>query len=416
MKKIIALLLALVMCFALVACGGGGNDTKPADTTPADTTPADTTPADTTPADTTPSDAEKTFADTVGYRPDEADHFARDPYKVAFIVTSVSDYTQIAYDYMSEWGEKVFNMQIDLANANDDYDVYVTNIETYAVMGYDGMFIDAGGEINVRAAEVADELGVIYCTAIVPLYDDDGNVLHPSCSMNCYNAGVQMINWFEENVPNYWGDTKIDDANVGYIDCTFSMSKDFRDRTEGMQDRFLELHPNKANDMFLFDAIVEGFTPDAAYNGITPILTSNTQYDHWIIASISDRLATGATRAAEELGMNDGRILIACVDGNLIMSNWDDGYSDDCWVMGIWTPEVYQMQYCMAGLTAMLDGRATAENLWSDKWSTPSGYSMIYMPPYCVTRDNYKDLRAEALAYIDHGVETGEWNTEFGEG
>jgi peptide/nickel transport system substrate-binding protein/oligopeptide transport system substrate-binding protein len=47
MKKAIAVLLALVMIFALVACGGGKTDNTPADTTPADTTPADTTPADT---------------------------------------------------------------------------------------------------------------------------------------------------------------------------------------------------------------------------------------------------------------------------------------------------------------------------------------------------------------------------------
>ena len=52
MKKLTALLLALVMVMALAACAAKTADTTPADTTPADTTPADTTPADTTPADT----------------------------------------------------------------------------------------------------------------------------------------------------------------------------------------------------------------------------------------------------------------------------------------------------------------------------------------------------------------------------
>ena len=57
MKKLIALLLAVLMVFALVACASNETKTEePADTTPADTTPADTTPADTTPADTTPAD------------------------------------------------------------------------------------------------------------------------------------------------------------------------------------------------------------------------------------------------------------------------------------------------------------------------------------------------------------------------
>ena len=58
MKKILALMLALVMVVAMVACAS--KDTT-ADKTPADTTPADTTPADTTTEDTTPAD---TSADT----------------------------------------------------------------------------------------------------------------------------------------------------------------------------------------------------------------------------------------------------------------------------------------------------------------------------------------------------------------
>ena len=55
MKKILALVLALVMLVAMVACASKDTtaDKTPADTTPADTTPADTTTEDTTPADTT---------------------------------------------------------------------------------------------------------------------------------------------------------------------------------------------------------------------------------------------------------------------------------------------------------------------------------------------------------------------------
>ena len=43
MKKIIALLLAVLMVLSMVACASKTTDDTPADTTPADTTPADTT-------------------------------------------------------------------------------------------------------------------------------------------------------------------------------------------------------------------------------------------------------------------------------------------------------------------------------------------------------------------------------------
>ena len=47
MKKIIALLLAVLMVLSMVACASKTTDDTPADTTPADTTPADTTTEDT---------------------------------------------------------------------------------------------------------------------------------------------------------------------------------------------------------------------------------------------------------------------------------------------------------------------------------------------------------------------------------
>ena len=66
MKKIIALLLAVLMVLSMVACASKTTDDTPADTTPADTTPADTTAEDTEktdePADTT-TDAEPVETD-----------------------------------------------------------------------------------------------------------------------------------------------------------------------------------------------------------------------------------------------------------------------------------------------------------------------------------------------------------------
>ena len=66
MKKIIALLLAVLMVLSMVACASKTTDATPADTTPADTTPADTTTEDTEktdePADTT-TDAEPVETD-----------------------------------------------------------------------------------------------------------------------------------------------------------------------------------------------------------------------------------------------------------------------------------------------------------------------------------------------------------------
>ena len=54
MKKILAMLLALVMVLGLVACGG---ETTPTTTAPAEPTPSESTPSDSTPSEPTPSES-----------------------------------------------------------------------------------------------------------------------------------------------------------------------------------------------------------------------------------------------------------------------------------------------------------------------------------------------------------------------
>jgi hypothetical protein len=60
MKKLLALLLAMAMAFALVACGGDNQDPPAQDNNPPaadDKTPADTTPTDSDPAPAGPAGA-----------------------------------------------------------------------------------------------------------------------------------------------------------------------------------------------------------------------------------------------------------------------------------------------------------------------------------------------------------------------
>ena len=62
MKKILALVLALTMVFALVGCG---SQPAPADPAPADPAPADPAPANTAPADSAPAEPSSEMADSI---------------------------------------------------------------------------------------------------------------------------------------------------------------------------------------------------------------------------------------------------------------------------------------------------------------------------------------------------------------
>ena len=105
MKRTLAIILALVMIFALAACGGENTSNTPANNTPANTAPADNTPA---PADNTPAPAATENYQLVGKYEEEGE--GADRVSAAFKVDLNKDGTVVVdrYRYMSDTYEDTF--------------------------------------------------------------------------------------------------------------------------------------------------------------------------------------------------------------------------------------------------------------------------------------------------------------------
>ncbi len=164
MKKILAMLLALAMLFALAACGGdtaklADQPAKPADQ-PAKPADQPAKPAD-QPAK--PDDGGKESAKApkeLGYYDPDFDYTQYPKYKVAFLSMTAGE-TWDVYDVAyAHWCEK---MNIDYTHiwAPTQYSAeeFLSGLQTFIDQDYDGLILEASNTIP-RAADILNKAGV----------------------------------------------------------------------------------------------------------------------------------------------------------------------------------------------------------------------------------------------------------------
>ena len=170
MKKILALVLALVMLVAMVACAS--KDTT-ADKTPADTTPADTTPADTTTEDTTPAD---TSADT------EASEL-----KVGVFYYTVAD-TYIA-SVRTAMDAELTNLGVSFNNfdGNNNQTTQNEQIQTAVPDGYNllvvNMVTSGSPDVANEIISLANGTPVIFFNRAIEADGEEGTVLNANSNI-----------------------------------------------------------------------------------------------------------------------------------------------------------------------------------------------------------------------------------------
>ena len=149
MKKILAIILALLMVLSLVSCGSKNNDEQNSTSnndaqTNTDTNSGDKDTAGTDDADNTPS-----IAADVGFLDDEVDHHARDTYDFVYMFTASSTLSSNTTKAFQELG-KFYNFTITEGTGEGDEDKYISTIELYQTQGIDGFIIDCYSIIKDR--------------------------------------------------------------------------------------------------------------------------------------------------------------------------------------------------------------------------------------------------------------------------
>ena len=313
MKKILALVLALVMLVAMVACAS--KDTT-ADKTPADTTPADTTPADATTEDTTPAD---TSADT------EASELKVGVFYYTFADTYIAS-VRTAMD------AELTNLGVSFNNfdGNNNQTTQNEQIQTAVTDGYNllvvNMVTSGSPDVANEIISLANGTPVIFFNRAIEADGEEGTVLNANSNI-CFigtdapEAGHLQGKMVGEYLLANWdtvdlnGDGKIsyamfkgDEANVEAIYRT----------QYGVEDANAVLTAAGKPELVYFDANnTSGYQVDlngqwSAAAALDYMNTNLSQYNEAngnmieLVICNNDNMAEGAISALEAAGYNTG--------------------------------------------------------------------------------------------------------------
>ncbi len=418
-KKIIALIMAIILAFSLLACSNissGGTASPSADmaASPSPSAPAAASPsvsaAALPSAGASASPSAGIALSKQGYYDPNKNYNARKQYKIAFLIESVpTSMHQMFIKAYGSFGAKL-NYTLKDFTANDDPDLYVNTLQTLATQGYDGYFLDFGTDIQDRVFEVIKELKLTWFPGLSSYRDGQGNLLSPTLTIDNEKYGEDMTTWLDKTAKTTWG--KFDNKQLGMISVDFSIIPDIHAREQGAHKMFQKLYPDIADTNYWVadGAVQNSFTADAAYNLVGPILSAHPDIKYWIIASAMDDFANGAARAAEGANKQDNTLVIA-MGGTTMVAQWDKGMTS-CWKASIYYEANLAAQTVCAGLVSMIDGDTTPTTLWPKWIQSGQKYPMLLAPCYLLTHDNYQDFFAwvnnytglKLYEYPDKGV------------
>lgn len=286
MKKIVALLLALCMVTALVACSGASGN-KGADTT----------------AETTTAAAEETTAAEGETQSDATAGKAAADITVAGIVFQDDQFmnmlTKGYQDAAADAGVKCLT-----DNTNNDQAKETELINTYLAQGVDGLAISPlNGDASVAALKAADQQGMKVALTNIDLADADFIVAGYTSDdyTNCHLAGQEAAEIIKEK----FGDQKI---NIAIVQFASLLPDNSANRVKGYEDALTE-----GGIQFEVVADQDAWLQDTALEAASGILTAHPEVN--VIITVNDGGTIGSVMAVQNAGLSD-KILVFGHDGS----------------------------------------------------------------------------------------------------
>ncbi|MDR2355299.1 MAG: substrate-binding domain-containing protein [Clostridiales Family XIII bacterium] len=381
MKRTIAILSVLAMLFMLAACTG-------------DKTTQEQEGASVSEDESANGAAGDADAVTTGWYPDAlAAAESRDTYTIVYISIAMTDQLHSSLNLaLKEWCSKL-NCEYVSYDAKADYDAFLSAVETYASQGVDGLIIDVDVSAQSSVRDICASYDVQWFPAMSPFMDDNNEVyVAPAAILDSYECGQKQVDWMFDSYGTELGVSEVDPSKIGYIFLDWSPHPEIHLRFEGASARYAERYPDLfETNWFTIDVLPGGpENSEGAFDLVSAHLSTNgNKFDYWFIGSATDEFAIGATRAVEQLGLED-KCIISAIMGGSVIEEWKAG-EKSAWKSLVTVPLVVVSEPMICGLLSILDGRATYETLWQD--SVPAGqtYGVIEFPPEIFTYEN-KDL------------------------
>ncbi len=395
MKKLLALVLALLMVVSLVACGGGGKDDKDA------SAGGESTYTGATPnmnEDGTPN------YDRIAHYDPNYDYTQNEKYSFCYMAWNADILYQQSADAYEHWCSK-FNLEwAGFVSANNDSEMFMTSLTTYLDQGVDMFVLDPDITIFPAIVDVISNYeGVVWMSQMGTARDyvatdamPYGEMLAPFVGFDYEGAGYlcaqKLIEWKNENLPD------VDWSEVGFMSFTLSVSPPLYQRAVGANRAFMEIEGVTEDQYFEVDVASYGLTMQGAIDGATPVLTTNTQYKYWLIFGLIDDLAMGAAAVVEQMGITD-QCCINAIGGPGLQTQLDAG-QHTAFRYAYATPNLLYAEPILGALYAFKTGMATPDTLWpswvksSDHGGEGHAYGNLLLPSWWIDASNYQHFYA----------------------
>ena len=447
MKKILVLLIALAMIFALVACGNktddgatsGDNNAAPPPAASTDDSSSSVAPA---PAPASPSgeaiemeapeyvgeEESKPYPncnpdgsinlDRIAHYDNDYDYFQNPRYKATYIAQDGGPLYQQSAAAYEHWAP-LFNMDwFGFQSSNGDPDLFLTILQNSLDQGVRCFILDPDTTILPTVKGILDNYpDAAWLTQMAaprdgtsgPGIPPGGNMINNYIGFDNYDAGIQVtkkvLEWKDENLPN------VDWDDIGMICMAFSTSPPLNERVNATRDLWIETTGSDRN-FFEADASTFGINFQGGLDAVGPVITTNTDIQYWLVNGLIDDFAQAAATVIDQQGLTDNSC-VACFGGSGLQMQWDAGIHD-AFRYALFTAQNLYGEPIIGGVYAFLQGWATPQNIWPSwiKWDDHGlegdTYSNLRLPTVWLLPETYQhylawtDMYANANAYPNY--------------
>ena len=373
MKKTLALVLAVLMAFALFGCASTSTPTA---------TTAPTTAAAATTAPAAGSAAASTAAAA-----------AKDSSKQATLVYLCNS-MQVAWCTNMANTMKVFqtpyNFKLIAGDSGNDGEKFVQLVQTYCDQKVDGFIFNPNPDLAQRLSDICNKAKIPFLFESSIMADANNKQLTAGAELDAYNNGALCGKWTADNYKTV-GFSSVDPKNVGLITITNSTFVSFVNRATGAMDAYKKGFAGAQT--FPLDVVSEAnpFTAEAGYNKVAATIAAHPEVQLWCICGVLADWSQGAARAVEAAGL-DKKAIVTSVGSEILPTNWDQNYSG-CWMACDYFTEMDFVSQLIPALCSVVRGEKTVADLFPKTKDAGATYGDLKIIGKMATKDTYKAIR-----------------------
>ena len=186
-----------------------------------------------------------------------------------------------------------------------DPDLYLRAIDEAITNGASGILTcPPDQKMSQVVVQKCKEAGIPVIACDDALQDESGTFLAPFVGIDAYAIGKAVGQW----TADYVKANNMTGSDVGVLYLTANTVSSCVPRTQGQKEIWAAEFPDWAAAN-TFEADYTG-PQDEAFNQAAAIFTANPQIAKWVIMTINDEGAAGATRALEQAGLDKNAVVV----------------------------------------------------------------------------------------------------------